>query len=65
MGEDATLGDVLWMLDEHCGVMLTFDTLSKKLYSFKQGMGENVAEFGVCLSHQAQILQIEYPSIIQ
>ena len=45
LGEDATLGNVLWMLDEHYGVMMTFDALSKELYSLKQGTGENVAEF--------------------
>ena len=28
-------------------------------------MGENVAEFGVCLSHQVQILQTEYPGRMQ
>ena len=61
LGEDATLGDVLQMLDEHYGVVMTFDVLSKELYSLKQGMGENVAEFGVCLSQQVQILQIKYP----
>ena len=65
LGEDATLGDVLWMLDEHYGIVMTFNTLSKELYSLKQGMGENVAEFGVCLSQQVQILQKEYPGRIQ
>ena len=50
LGEDATLGNVLQTLDECYGVIMTFDTLSKELYSLKQGMGENVAEFGVCLS---------------
>ena len=44
---------------------MTFDTLSKELYSLKQGIGENVAEFRVCLSQQVQILQTEYPSRIQ
>ena len=39
--------------------MLTFDALSKELYSLKQGMGENVAEFGMHLSQQVQILQME------
>ena len=64
-GEDATLGNVLWMLDEHYGVMMTFNTLSKEFYSLKQGLGENVAKFRVCLSQQVQILQTEYPSRIQ
>ena len=40
---------------------MTFDILSKELYSLKQGSGENVAEFGVHLSQQVQILQSEYP----
>ena len=65
LGEDATLGDVLWTLDKHYGVMITFNALSKELYSLKQGMGENMAEFGVHLSQQVQILQMEYPSRIQ
>ena len=62
LGKDATLGDVLQMLDKHYGIMMTFNALSKELYSLKQGMGENVAEFRVHLSQQVQILQMEYPS---
>ena len=65
LGENATLSNVLQMLDEHYDVMMTFNVLSKEPYSPKQGMGENVAEFGVCLSQQVQILQMEYPSRIQ
>ena len=65
LGEDATLGDVLWMLDKHDGIMMTFNTLSKEHYSTKQGMGKNVAEFGVCLSQQVEILQMEYTGRIQ
>ena len=65
LGEDATLGDILQMLDEHYAVVMIFYTLSKELYSLKQGIGENVAEFGVCLSQWAQTLQMEYPSWIQ
>ena len=38
---------------------------SEELYSLKQGLGENVAEFGVCLLQQVQILQLEYPGRIQ
>ena len=57
LGEDVTFSDVLQMLDEHYGVMMTFDTLSKELYSLKQGLGENVEEFRVCLSQQVQIFQ--------
>ena len=44
---------------------MTFDVLSKELYSLKQGLGDNVAEFGVHLSQQVQILQSEYPGGIQ
>ena len=65
LGEGATLGNVLQMLDEHYGVVMTFDALSKELYSLKQGMGENVAEFRVILSQQVQILQTEYLGRIQ
>ena len=48
------------MLDEHYGIVMTFNTLSNELYSLKQGFGENVAEFGVYLLQQVQILQLEY-----
>ena len=47
LGENATLNDVLQALDEHFDVVMTFDVLSKELYSLKQGLGENVAKFGV------------------
>ena len=40
LGEDVSLGDVLQMLDEHYGVLMTFDTLSKELYSPKQRNGK-------------------------
>ena len=65
LGEDTTLNDILLMLDEHYGVVMTFDTLSKELNSLKQGSGENVAKFGVHLSQQVQILQSEYLGRIQ
>ena len=35
LGEDATLGNVLQMLDEHYGVVITFNASSKKLFSLK------------------------------
>ena len=65
LGKDATLTNVLQTLDKHYGVVIMFDTSSKELYSLKQGSGENVAEFGVCLSQQVQILQSEYLGRIQ
>ena len=65
LGEDATLTDILQMLDKHYGVVMTFDALSKELYSLKQDSRENVAEFRVCLSQQVQILQLEYLGRIQ
>ena len=64
LGEDATLGNFLQMLDEHYDVEMTFDALNKELYSLKQETGENVAKFEVCLSQQVQILQTEYLSRI-
>ena len=65
LGEDATLSDVLHMLAKHYDIVMMFDTLSKELYSLKQGSGENVTKFGVCLSQQVQILQSEYLGRIQ
>ena len=61
LGEDAILTDVMQILDEHYGIVMMIYALSKELYSLKQGSGENVAEFGVHLSQQVQILQSEYP----
>ena len=65
LGEVATLENVLQMLDEHYGVIMTFNDLSKELNSLRQGTGENVAKFRVCLSQQVQIFQMEYPGRIQ
>ena len=44
---------------------MMLDTLSKELYSLKQGSSENIAEFAVCLLQQVQILQLEYQGRIQ
>ena len=63
--KDATLNDILQTLDEHYGMVMTFNTLRKKLYSLKQGSGENVTKFVVHLSQQVQILQSEYLGRIQ
>ena len=57
LGKDFTLSDILHTLDKHYGVVMKFDTLSKELYSLKQGLGVNVAEFWMCLLQQVQILQ--------
>ena len=65
LGEDATLTNMLQMLDEHYGMVMMFDALSKELYSLKQGSRENVAEFRVHISQQGQILQSEYLGRIQ
>ena len=65
LGKDATLNDVLQTLDKHYSVFMTFDALSKELYSLKQGSSENVAKFRVHLLQQVQILQSEYPRRIQ
>ena len=53
------------MLDEHYGIVMSFDTLSKELYSLKQGSGKTITEFRVCLLQQVQILQLEYLGRIQ
>ena len=53
------------MLDEHYSIVMTFNILSKELYSLKQEFRENVTEFWVHLSQQVQILQSEYPGRIQ
>ena len=37
LGKDATLNDVLQILDEHYSIVMTFDALNKELYSLKQG----------------------------
>ena len=63
-GTNATLNDVLQILDEHYGMVMTFDTLSKELYSLKLEAGENVAKLGVWLLQQIQILESEYPGWI-
>ena len=65
LGEDATLNDILQTLDEHYGIVMMFNSLSKELYSIKQGSGDNVAKFQVHLSWQVQILQLEYLERIQ
>ena len=63
--KNATLNNVLQMLDEHHGVVMMHDALSKELYSLKQGSGKNMARFRVCLLEQVQILQSEYLGRIQ
>ena len=65
LDEDATLNDVLQMLDEHYGMVMTFNTLSKELYSLKQCSRENVAKSRISLPQQVQILQSEHPGRIQ
>ena len=65
LGEDATLTDILQMLEKHYGMVLMFDALSKELYSLKQGFRETVAVFGVCMLQQVQMLQSEYSGRIQ
>ena len=52
-------------MDEHYGMVIMFNALCKELYSLKQGSRENVAEIGVHLSQQVQILQLEYLGRIQ
>ena len=35
LGKDGTLGNILHTLDEYYGVVMTFDALSKEVYSLK------------------------------
>ena len=65
LGKDVDQSDILQMPDEHYGVVMMFDALSKDLYSLKQGSYENLAEFRACLSQQVQTLQSEYLGRIQ
>ena len=44
---------------------MMFDALTKELYSLMQGSNENVAELGVHLLQQVQILQSECPGRFQ
>ena len=65
LGEDATLINILQALDGHYGMVMMFNALSTELHFLKQGSGENVTGFGVCLLQQVQILQSEYLARIQ
>ena len=65
LGEDATLSNILQTFNEHYSMRMMFDTLSKELYSIKQGSEESVFGFEVHLLQQVQILQSEYPGRIQ
>ena len=44
---------------------MTFHALNKEPYSLKHELGGNVAEFGVHLLQQVQILKSEYSGRIQ
>ena len=48
LGKDVTLDNVLWTLDKHYGIVMTFNALSKELYSLEKGMGENMTELRIC-----------------
>ena len=65
LDKNATLTNILQMLDEHYGMVMMFNALSKDLYSLKQASGDNVAKFRVYLLQQVQILQLEYLGKIQ
>ena len=63
LGEDATLGDVLWMLDKHYGIVVTFHAISFIPSSRKWEKMWLSLEY-VCFK-QVQILQTEYLSRTQ
>ena len=52
------------MLDKQYVVVMTFHTLSKDLYSLKQGFSKNVAELWYVFCTRSEILQLEYPGRI-
>ena len=46
-GKDAYLDDILYYLDEHYRNAMTFDSLSREIYTMKQSPDENVSDFGI------------------
>ena len=65
LGEDATLQEVLRMLDEHYGVVMTIDALNKELYMLCQGYQVDVSTYGVQLAQHVKIIQTEFPRCIR
>ena len=55
---------MLQILDKHYGAVMMCNAHAKELYSLKERLGENVAEYRVHLLQQVQILQLEYPGRI-
>ena len=50
LGKDATLQEVLQVLDDHYGVVMTFNALHKELYMLLQGYQEGMSEYGIQLA---------------
>ena len=50
LGKDAILSDVLQELDEHLGIIMMFNALSKECYSLKQGRGGCGCIWGVLVT---------------
>ena len=48
------------MLDEHYGVVMTFDVLNKELYMLHQGYQEGMSEYGMWLAWHIWIIQTEF-----
>ena len=65
LGKDATLQEVLWMLDEHYRVVMMFDAMNKELYMLHQGYQEGMSEYGVWLAWHVWIIQTEFPRCIR
>ena len=54
LGKDFTLNDVLQTFNEHYGIVMMFNALSKELYSLKEGSGENMTEFWVTCNSRSK-----------
>ena len=64
LGTDATLQEVMQMLDEHYGVVMTFNALNKQLYMLHQGYQEGMSKYDVWLAWHVWIIQTEFPGCI-
>ena len=56
--------EILWMLDENYGLVMTFDALNKELYMLHQGYQQGVSKHGVQLPWHVWIIQNEFPGCI-
>ena len=62
LGEDATLDEMMEVLDGHYGNVLDYDALNSELYTMKQAFSESVTAFGVRVSTCVKMMAAEYPA---